>query len=268
MRKTDLSRLQSREALAGTLLALSVFVAAVLATRLPATRPLSTGWMFVVAIVLGGMCTAGTHLLLTCGRSPISLRLLIALFSAGTATVGILATASTGSAASFAGGCLLSLLILGGSVAMAVRNEDADTFAGSSEQSPSVSAFASSMGTTPPATVAEPDPGIAESSPENVDQSWRRWHENNEDVLEGSVRVAFEPGQATAIVHIPVQPAMAACPQVECEPVEDSPIRISADPIFPYGVRLVCRRSEGVGQSLVTMVSVMISSPISAARAA
>src|SRR5262245_11891090 len=126
MRKIDPSRLRTREALAGVLLALSVFVAAVLAARLPGTRPLGAGWTFTVALILGGMCTAGTHLLLTSGTAPIAMpvRLLTALFSAGTATVGILATTSTGSAASFAGGCVSSLLVLGGSVALAILGED------------------------------------------------------------------------------------------------------------------------------------------------
>jgi hypothetical protein len=269
MRKIDLSRLVTREALAGLLLALCLFAAAVLHARLPATRSLSIAWTFAVASVLGGMSILGTQLLLTSHPLPTCVRLVIALFGASAATSGILATASAGSTASFATGCIMSLLILGSSAAMALRE---DKFA--------VAKLRTDITSAP--TVAAPIPAIeplvasrdqnqdttADHPPHDLDQSWRRWHEDNQDILEGCVRVAFEPGLATAIVHIPVQPAMAAPPQVECEPVEDCPIRISADPVLPYGIRLVCRRTEAVSEPFETMVSVLISSSTASARAA
>jgi hypothetical protein len=270
MRKFDLSQLQTREALAGLLLALCLFAAAVLQVRLPAARSLSAAWMFAVSFLLGGLSIIGTHLLLGSGRLPIAVRLVISLFSAGTASAGILATASAGSAATFAGGCVFSLLILGGSVVLATCEVD------SAATESQTQADAKPIVALPIAVVAPPVPDVdqhtalsVEHSPApNLDQSWRRWHEDNRDFLEGCVRVAFEAGQATAIVHIPVQPAMAAPPQVECEPVDDSPIRISADPVLPFGIRLVCRRSESMREPFETMVSVLISSPLAAARAA
>lgn len=270
MRKIDLSRLQTREALAGLLLAMCLFAAAVLQTRLPGTRSLSVAWTFAVAVILGGMSIAGTQLLLTGGPLPTAMRIVIGLFGAGAASSGVLATASAGSAFAFAFGCVLSLLILGGSVVLAVSRDDAVAAKSQKpvEAAPAVSPPIADIAPFVSIVEQHRDTSVERSPAHDLDQSWRRWHEDKQEFLEGCVRVAFEPGQATAVVHIPVQPAMAAPPQVECEPVDDCPMRISADPVLPYGVRLVCRRTETVSEPIETMVSVLISSPIATVRAA
>jgi hypothetical protein len=95
--------------------------------------------------------------------------------------------------------------------------------------------------------------------PAHVDQTLSRYTLDGRDHLEACVRVRFEAGQQTAIVHLPIQPAMHFDPEVECEPVGDCDTRITVDPAQPYGVRLVCRRSSW-NEAGETVLAVLISS--------
>jgi hypothetical protein len=256
-------------AAAGLLLGLSAIVAAILVVRLAGAEPagpLSAGWPFAVMLVLGGMCAAGNYALLRAGGGDsLPVRVLAALMSGGIITTAVLATASHGSTATFAGGCVASLLCLAGLVWLALCGVDLTVKGDRSQDSEPASPLQSRDSLEP----ARQE--IAISTPDHhepVDQTWRRWKHAGQDILEGCVRVQFQPGQSTATIHVPVQPAMSSAPEVECEPTDDADIRTSADPVLPYGVRFTCRRTRDVQEPMETAISIRLAAPAAIAKAA
>jgi hypothetical protein len=228
--------------------------------------------MLSAAAVVGGLCLAGVHFFITAepGTAPLRIRLLAALFSSAIACLATVTAASQGTALTFVCGCLLAALLLAGSLVLALLDNlpwraFLDSLATRFRAAPSELMAAESSGA---AVVAASDEDESAALPEGVDQSWRRWGMEGRDILDGCVRVHFEPGQATAIVHIPLQPAMMTTPHVDVEPVDDCDLRISADPVLPYGVRLTCRRSGELEAALSTAVAVQISAAQTRAKAA
>lgn len=71
-----------------------------------------------------------------------------------------------------------------------------------------------------------------------------RRHEDDADVIEGTVRVTFPAGQRDATVHLTFAPPFAITPAVEFEPVEGDDWEIKVEAAFPYGVRLRVRRDR------------------------
>lgn len=256
----DFTPLRSRAGAAAALLSLMLFMSAVLVTRLPAASgSLSAGWVLLVALGLGSLSLGGSWLLVTDRANPLSLpvRLLVTLFAAGTAATGVLAAAALGEAGAVAVGSVAALLFLSSGLVLALRAESGSALQSGGSQSDSGSAAAPPS--NGPGGNLPPEPRDADEGEVDFDQSWRRWREGNLDVLEGCVRATFESGQATAVVHIPLQPAMSSVPSVECEPADGAAVRIMADPVMPFGVRLVCRRGAEVVEKLETMISVRIS---------
>jgi len=267
---------ERRGALAAALLGTAVFITVVLVARLPLNSsgpPLAAGWMLSAAVVVGGLCLAGVHFFITAEpvTAPLRVRLLAALFSSAIACLATVTAASQGTTLTFVCGCLLALLLLTSSLALAVLDDLPwrallGSLAARFRAAPLEPIQAEeSVGAT---LVAASDEDESAALPEGVDQSWRRWGMEGKDILDGCVRVHFEPGQATAIVHIPLQPAMMTTPHVDVEPVDDCDLRISADPVLPYGVRLTCRRSGELETALSTAVAVQISAAQARAKAA
>jgi hypothetical protein len=250
-----------RAKVGGVLISAPVVIAVVLAARSVAmTRPASLGWVLATAVFVGGLNLAGIYALLTAAPMKRSweLRFAIVLFAAALTLFTVLTVTARGSAAVLMTGIATATLLIGAQVWTAVRLGKAEARS-SSEAVPPEAAVA-----VPP----EPLQEVVSLLPPGTDQTWRRWTEEGHEHLEGCVRVKFLPGQATVTVHIPLQPAMSATPRVEFEPIDDVDLRISADPVLPYGVRLVCRRSAPLDAELDTGVSVAISADPSVARAA
>jgi hypothetical protein len=63
--------------------------------------------------------------------------------------------------------------------------------------------------------------------------------------IEGSVRVLFAAGQRLASVHVPFSPPFAIAPQVECELASDEEARWKVSVVYPYGMRIELKRSNG-----------------------
>ncbi|MBX3442719.1 MAG: hypothetical protein KF774_09945 [Planctomyces sp.] len=263
---------------AAALLGAAVFAAAVLVARLPvsgASSTASAAWVLLTAALVGGLALSGTHLLLTAQPEPadVRVRLLAALAASGIAAVATLTVAAQGAPWVFGGAILTSLGLIAGSSAAALRGvslavvaRPAALDAGTLSGRPTAAAWP--VAPTGPAANAAAEP-LAADLPPGVEQSWQRSRIDGRDLLEGVVRITFEAGESTAIVHVPLQPAMAQVPDVECEPVDDAEIRVAADPVLPYGVRLTCRRSGETAQPLSTAIAVAISCPAhEAARAA
>jgi hypothetical protein len=252
MREFLKANAQRCQAIGAALMAASMFMSVLIVIRVLSLRPqaaLPAIWPALTTLFLGGLASAGCWLLeVGLSRRPQFLeRLLLRMAAAGWTIAAVLATTVGGSTWSLAIGCVASV----GGLAWAVA---------SSISEPSA-AKAVAQNAATPASISEPANAQA-------DQTWRRWAEGDRDCLEGCVRVDFAAGQSTAVIHVPLQPAMSAIPDVETEPMEDCELRVSADPVLPYGVRLTCRRSGGLDQPLRAGVAVHISAPMKSARAA
>lgn len=98
---------------------------------------------------------------------------------------------------------------------------------------------------------AEPDASIAidqaaatdENDPRTTHAMVRR-HEDDRDVIEGTVRVSFPVGLRDATIHLAFAPPFAFTPAIEFEPVEGDDWEIKVEAVFPYGVRVRVRRDR------------------------
>ena len=66
------------------------------------------------------------------------------------------------------------------------------------------------------------------------------------DVIEGGFRVSLSTGQRQAAVHLPFSPAFGSIPDFECEPLDDSDVRIRTTAVHSYGVRIEVIRSANL----------------------
>jgi hypothetical protein len=91
------------------------------------------------------------------------------------------------------------------------------------------------------AQIDEP-PVVAEQ--ESFSQRWVRREGEIGDELEGTLRIYFAAGQRTATADIPIVPAMARVPDVDCEPLQpsDSDVQVIVRGVHTYGVRLELQR--------------------------
>lgn len=64
------------------------------------------------------------------------------------------------------------------------------------------------------------------------------------ELVEGTIRVRFEPGQKRAQLHVPFSPPLAGVPDVECEPVGGEALRVRVPVRQTYGIRIEARRSD------------------------
>lgn len=96
-----------------------------------------------------------------------------------------------------------------------------------------------------------PAPGVQSSGQlTDGDVSFERIRdEHGGEMIEGRVRVTFAAGEKRAYVHLPFQPPLAGLPDVECEPTDDSNIRVKVAVRQPYGIRLEVRRPDATNQT-------------------
>jgi hypothetical protein len=64
------------------------------------------------------------------------------------------------------------------------------------------------------------------------------------EMIEGTIRVLFEPGQKRAHLHVPFSPPLPGIPEVEVEPVGDVDLRLKVAVRQSYGIRIEARRTE------------------------
>lgn len=64
------------------------------------------------------------------------------------------------------------------------------------------------------------------------------------ELVEGTIRVRFEPGQKRAHLHVPFQPPLPGVPDVECEAVGAEALRVKVPVRQTYGIRIDARRSD------------------------
>ena len=231
----------------------AVLVAAVLVTRLgSAPHAIAPWWTLATALLVGALSTVCVELL---DQMPASSpfrqagRIVGALFASAVTSVAILATTSRAGAPQLTFAWILCLLFTATAGYWAIARSN-----------PAVEAAPASTATDlAPRTVPLEPVHTDHELPEHVQQTLSRYLADGRDHLEACVRVRFEPGQQSAIVHLPIQPAMHSLPDVECEPVGKEDLRITADPIQPFGVRLVCRRPAPATLAGEAIVAVLIS---------
>ena len=71
----------------------------------------------------------------------------------------------------------------------------------------------------------------------------RQLTEQGNECIEGTIQIAFCPGQKQTAIHIPFCPPLSEKPKVQCEPAEDVPIRFKVALARPYGMRIEAKRT-------------------------
>ena len=64
------------------------------------------------------------------------------------------------------------------------------------------------------------------------------------EMVEGVMKVRFDKGQKRANLHIPFSPPLPGMPEVECECVDDSTLRLKVPVRQSYGIRIEARRTD------------------------
>ncbi|HVJ84893.1 MAG TPA: hypothetical protein VM452_04565 [Caulifigura sp.] len=231
----------------------AVLVAAVLVTRLgSAPQAIAAWWTLATALLVATLSTVCVELLDQLSASSPSRsagRIAGAAFATAVTSIAILATTRHAGPTQLAFAWTLCLLFAATAGYWAIARSN-----------PAVEAAPASTATdSAPATLPLEPVHTDHELPDHVQQTLSRYLADGRDHLEACVRVRFEPGQQSAIVHLPIQPAMYSIPDVECEPVGEDDLRITVDPIQPFGVRLVCRRPAPATLAGEAIVAVLIS---------
>lgn len=121
----------------------------------------------------------------------------------------------------------------------------------------------------PPVATMESAPAAdAFDDPQVQQQIIRRRTESGGDSLEALLRVEFAAGQREASIHVPIQPAFAGMPEVECEPLDEAEVHLKVAAVHPYGVRIEAKRARGLEEPATIAVGILMQSAGEAAAAA
>jgi len=269
MRDSSLLEREWRRLAGALCLLAALFVTAVLMARLSGSnQALSAWWTLATTLVVGGLGACGIAVLNIRTTAEISAEAnyLLALAFSGLTAFSTLATTQQAGTWQFAFACLLSAVASATAIGWAAtrsrtaRVEAAPEAAASPEAPVQTVAFSGPVAGSESVAADEDSEAVAESLPDHIDQTLSRYVADGRDHLEACLRVRFEAGQQTAIVHLPIQPAMQFDPEVECEPLGSEDLRITVDPAQPYGVRLVCRRPAPWSEANESVIAVLISS--------
>lgn len=151
---------------------------------------------------------------------------------------------------------LLTVVIAGAAVWCLIQHESTSALGKAhQQQGPLMVAPAVEVAVKPspaqPATTAAPyvspvdadtfDPQPSEK--ETFSQRWTRRDGDIGDELEGTLKIFFANGQRTATADIPIVPAMASVPDVDCEPLSsEADVEVIVRSVHTYGVRLEVQR--------------------------
>ena len=76
----------------------------------------------------------------------------------------------------------------------------------------------------------------------------RRISPDGRECLEGAVKIQFSPGMKQTAIHVPFVPPLHQQPQVTCEVLGNSPVRLRVTSVQPYGTRIEARRTSEAAQ--------------------
>lgn len=89
-------------------------------------------------------------------------------------------------------------------------------------------------------------------------QSWTRMLTDEGELLEGTIRVSFAPGERIVRRHIPIAPPFSAWPEGWCACDDGQTFEPELDWLRSYGARLTVRRRGDVTQPAETEVCVLL----------
>jgi hypothetical protein len=92
----------------------------------------------------------------------------------------------------------------------------------------------------------------------------RRQPAEGAEIIEGSIRIHFGPGERTAVSHVSFVPPLADRPRAECQVLTDFDGRVRIGLSQAYGLRIEARRAEPAGAA--TDVVVAFSAEVRAAQ--
>jgi hypothetical protein len=92
----------------------------------------------------------------------------------------------------------------------------------------------------------------------------RRRPAEGAEIIEGSVRIHFGPGERTTVAHVSFVPPLADRPRTECQVLTDFDGRVRIGLSQAYGLRIEARRAEPAGAA--TDVVVAFSAEVRAAQ--
>ncbi len=147
----------------------------------------------------------------------------------------------------FTGAYLLALFVAAGLGAILIRELSEalrlspDFNAAAADSSP-----AGLPGTAPPC-----DEEAALGDPTICQALTRRKLPHGREVVEGSVRVDFAPGEKMAAAHVGFVPPLPGRPKVECHVLGDFDGRTRVAAAQPYGLRLEARRTDAANPAAV-----------------
>lgn len=70
--------------------------------------------------------------------------------------------------------------------------------------------------------------------------------DDGREYVEGTVAVHFAADQKQATAHLAFCPPLAELPEVECEVLDESDVRVKTGAVYPYGVRIEARRTGAI----------------------
>lgn len=108
-----------------------------------------------------------------------------------------------------------------------------------------------------PASV--PDVPIAgEAGDADVSLQLVRRHDGADDLIEVTCRIHFEAGERQTSLHLPISPAFAVIPEVDCEPLEAQNVELSVGSCYAYGVRIDAKRIGPLDRPLTASIGVQL----------
>lgn len=82
---------------------------------------------------------------------------------------------------------------------------------------------------------------VRPGSKSQVIQTMTRRRSEQQDVIEGTVRIEFAAGQRTEVAHLAFCPPLSCVPDFELEQTAGPLVRLKETQLFPYGVRIEAR---------------------------
>ncbi len=89
---------------------------------------------------------------------------------------------------------------------------------------------------------------------EDITQWMSRRMTDDGEVIEGWLRVTFFSGQREATIHVSFCPPLAGSPEIETEDLEGADLEIRTASVFPFGLRMIARRSGSTQELQVARI--------------
>jgi len=105
---------------------------------------------------------------------------------------------------------------------------------------PAVAAMA-----TLPVIAPRNEPARQEELSESLFQLERSVREDGTEVVRGTLRVEFLPGQSQLTTHVAFSPSFMRSPAFTCEVVDMPAVRVKGTTVYPYGARIELKAGPG-----------------------